>query len=197
MTAARALAAGARAVAGAMRRILRFAVTSLLCLPVSVIGQDLAALPYQVEAVFLFNFTQFVTWPDDAFAGPNDPLVICMLGEDPFGKYLDETVAGERAQGRPIEVRRYRDPEQADHCHVAFVSRSESSRVDDVLRHFDRQCTLTVSDMEAFGARGGMIRFLIENRRVRLRVNVAAAKAARLTISSKLLRIADIVAERP
>jgi hypothetical protein len=176
----------------------RIALTALLCLPAPALAQAApAALPYQVEAVFLFNFTQFVTWPAEAFRAPGDPFVICIVGEDPFGSYLDETVAGEKVQDRPLQVRRLQRLDPADHCHIAFVSGSESARVAELLGRLQGPGTLTVSDIEDFGKRGGMIRFVVENRRVRLRVNVDAAKAAGLTISSKLLRIADIVTERP
>ena len=169
-----------------------------LLLPMSAFAQAVAALPSQVEAVYLFNFTQFVTWPAEAFGAPDDPLVICILGEDPFGRYLDETIAGEKAQDRPLLVRRFAQADQADHCHIAFIGRSESAQLTDLVRRLGARGTLTVSDLEYFGRFGGMVRFVVENRRVRLRVNVDAARAAGLTISSKLLRIAEIVTtERP
>ena len=132
MTTAGAARSGpGRRVAAIAARCCRLALPALLWLPVPALAQAAAvALPYQVEAVFLFNFTQFVTWPAEAFRAPADPFVICVVGADPFGSYLDATVAGETVQDRPLQVRRLQRLDPADHCHIAFVSRSESARVD-------------------------------------------------------------------
>src|SRR5689334_16419660 len=87
---------------------------------------------YQLKAVFLFNFTQFVEWPPQAFADANSPLVIGVLGDDPFGAYLDETVRGETVNGRPLTVQRYASVEEASKCHVLFISHSEAARQADI-----------------------------------------------------------------
>ncbi len=41
-----------------------------------------------------------------------------------------------------------------------------------------------------------MIRFVTDRSRIRLQINLEAAQAASVTISSKLLRVADIVTPR-
>jgi hypothetical protein len=148
---------------------------------------------YQLKAVFLFNFAQFVEWPASAFSKPDTPLAICVLGEDPFGSYLDETVRGEKVSNRPLTIRRYSSIEGIASCHILFVSRGELNRLPQVLDSLKGHSVLTVSDAEGFAMRGGMIRFMTENNRIRLRINLEAAKAASLTISSKLLRPAQIV----
>jgi hypothetical protein len=148
---------------------------------------------YQVKAVFLFNFTQFVEWPAEAFAHPTAPLVIGVLGEDPFGAYLDETVRGETANGRSLIVERYRRVQEIGNCHILFISRSESERLDQILASLAGRPVLTVGDVEGFALRGGVIRLATVGGKIRMRVNLDSAKAAKLTISSKLLRPADIV----
>ena len=148
---------------------------------------------YQVKAVFLFNFTQFVEWPAEAFAHPSAPLVIGVLGEDPFGAYLDETVRGETVNGRSLMVERYRRIQEIGNCQVLFVSRSESDRLDQILASLAGKPVLTVGDFEGFALRGGVIRLLTVGGKIRLRINLDSAKAAKLTISSKLLRPAEIV----
>jgi hypothetical protein len=148
---------------------------------------------FQVEAVFLFNFTQFVDWPISAFVDAQAPLGICIVGEDPFGAFLDETVRGETAAGRPLIVRRLRRIDEMDSCHVLFISHSESPRLNTILDRIKGSNMLTVSDAEDFDRRGGVIRFFVEDRHVKVRINLQASKAAGLTISSKLLRIAEII----
>ena len=148
---------------------------------------------YQLKAVFLFNFAQFVDWPPQAFPETQTPLVIGVLGEDPFGAYLDETVRGEKVNSRPLTVQRYRRVDEIKTCHLLFISRSEANRLEQIVAGLKDRNILTVADGEGFARRGVMIRFVTERNKIRLRINLETAKAANLTISSKLLRPADIV----
>jgi len=152
-----------------------------------------APTPAQVEAVFLFNFSQFVDWPQHAFANERSPLVVGVLGSDPFGAALDDVVRGEVVNGRTLEVHRYQRVEEVTGCHILFISRSERPRLGQIFAYLKGRSVLTVSDLEDFARQGGMIRFVLMEDKVRLRINLEAAKAAGLTISSKLLRPAQIV----
>jgi hypothetical protein len=148
---------------------------------------------YQVKAVFLFNFAQFVEWPASAFADASSPIVIGVLGEDPFGAYLDETVRGEKVDNRPLAVQRYRRVDEIKVCHILFISRSEGSQLEQILASLKARRLLVVGDSDDFARRGGMIRLATVQNKIRLIINVEAAKTASLTISSKLLRSAELV----
>jgi hypothetical protein len=154
-----------------------------------------AAAPteYQVKAVFLFNFTQFVDWPQSAFPEPNSPVVIGVLGDDPFGSTLDETVTGETVNGRPLVVRRYRSAEETDGCHVLFINLPVNAQLPAILERLRARNVLTVSDARDFARAGGVIELVSVDNRIRLQINLDAARAANLMISSKLLRPATIV----
>lgn len=159
-------------------------------------AQTAAPSEYQLKAVFLFNFAQFVEWPPDAFDGPKGPLVIGVLGEDPFGTDLDDTVRGEIIGGHPLAVRRFKRVEDIYHCHILFISGSESPRLASVVAALRDRRILTVGDTEGYAHRGVMIRLISEKKRIRLRINLDATKAAGLVVSSKLLRPAEIVSTR-
>ena len=146
----------------------------------------------EVKAVFLFNFVQFVDWPSQAFSSAESPIVIGVLGDDPFGALLDEVVQGEKVRGRRLTVARFRHVEDIKSCHVLFVSPSEAGMYEHILTTLRAQPTLTVGETPMF-TRRGMIRFVTEQNRVRLEVNIDAAKSVGLTISSNLLRSARIV----
>jgi uncharacterized protein DUF4154 len=156
-------------------------------------GQTAPAKEYQVKAVFLYNFAQFVEWPGAAFPDAQTPLVIGVLGEDPFGGYLEETVRGEKVNNRPLMIERYRRAEEIKICHILFISRSEADRLEKIFVALKERNILTVGDFDGFTKSGGMMRFVTEKNKTRLRINLEAAKAARLTISSKLLRPAEII----
>ena len=150
---------------------------------------------YQVKAVFLFNFSEFVEWPPAAFAGPAAPFVIGVLGRDPFGTTLDEAVRGETANGRPLVVRRFGRLQDVDNCQILFIDRSEGARLEEIVTGLGHRGTLTVTDFAGAARHGAMIGLINESSRIRLRIDVAAARAAGLVISSKLLRPAQIVDE--
>jgi hypothetical protein len=169
------------------------AVALLLAMPPGRAQAPAAPTEYQLKAVFLFNFSQFVDWPAAAFADSRAPLVIGILGGDPFGETLDAIVHGETVSGRPLVVRRFATVEQVDVCHILFISASHRDRLERVLGSLEDRSILTVGDFEGFALRGGMIRFMTVGKKIRLRINLGAAQRANLTISSKLLRPAEIV----
>jgi len=160
-------------------------------LPALLLVQSPRVSEYQVKAVFLFNFAQFVEWP--ATPDSQKAVIIGILGEDPLGAFLDETVRGERLGLRPFEIVRYRELTGIESCNILFISRSENKRVAQILAILANRPVLTVSDGDDFAKRGGMIQFVSDQNRIRLRINLAAAQAANVTISSKLLRVAEIV----
>ncbi len=148
---------------------------------------------FQIKAAFLYNFAQFVSWPPESFESAESPLVIAVLGSDPFGWFLDDLVQGERANGRPLVVRRFRTVEELGRCHVLFVSGSEGRHLERIVERLHGESVLTVCDWEDYARHGAIVWFAMERNRVRLRINLDAAKAAGLTISSKLLRSAETV----
>ena len=146
-----------------------------------------------MKAVFLFNFAQFVEWQPDAFPNPTAPLVIGILGTDPFGNYIDEAVNGEKVNDRAIVIRRFSSVADVGTCQILFISGSEQADLPQILAALKGRSILTVSDMDQFSHDGGMIRFVMEKNKVRLRINNEAARSAGLRISSKLLRPSEVV----
>jgi hypothetical protein len=171
---------------------LLIALAGLFAAPLSIRAQALAASEYQIKAAFLFNFVQFVQWPPGAFEGGDSPMVIAVLGENPFGEQLDELVRGEKIRGRTIVVRRHARVEEVRQCQLLYINERDERRLKSILAKLDGRPILTVSDAPDFTRHGGMIHFVTQDNRVRLLINVDAANAARLTLSSKLLRPAQI-----
>ena len=148
------------------------------------------ASEYQVKADFLFNFSKFLEWPSVALGQPNEPFVVGILGNDPFGNYLDEITAGEKIMDRPMVVKRFNSIHDIDKCHILFINLPGESS--EVLNTLKGKSVLTVSDEQDFNRNGGIIRFYSDNDTIRLQINLDAAKTANLNVSSKLLRIAKI-----
>jgi uncharacterized protein DUF4154 len=148
---------------------------------------------YQVKAAFLFNFAKFVEWPADAFAGPQAPFAICVLGQDPFGPLLDAALAGKTMGSHPVSLRRIKEHSEARRCHIVFVSASEVRNYLEVIDTVRGSSVLLVGDTDGFAALGGMIEFTLEGNHVRFLINPDAAQRAGLMLSSKLLMLARIV----
>jgi hypothetical protein len=164
----------------------------LLCLgPAAANAQS--AREAQVKAAFLYNFAQFTEWPPEAFAQPDSPLVIGVLGEDPFGEALDTTIRGEAVRGHKLQLKRFRAVAELPTCHIVYIGRSEANRLSQVLKALNGKPILTVSDLDGSAERGVTIQFVTEHGRVRFRINPKTAENAKLALSSKLLRVAEIV----
>ena len=163
--------------------------------PLRGIHAQEAPTEYQVKAAYLFNFLKFVEWPGDPLANTNGHWVIGIVGDDPFGDDLAQIVSGKTVQGHELLVRRFQSGEDLRACHVLFISASEKKRLPSMLAALSGSSVLTVGDMDHFIESGGMIQFVIENKRVRFAIDVGASSRARLKVSSKLLSLARTVTE--
>jgi hypothetical protein len=148
---------------------------------------------YQVKAAFLYTFTKFVDWPEEPSGEVQANSAICVIGDDPFGEYLDTLVQGKQLNGRPIIVKRMKRGESGRSCRIVFISSSEKGHLRPILDSLRGSSALTVGDMENFARSGGMVNLVVEGKHVQFEINVDAAKRAGLTISSKLLGLAKIV----
>lgn len=155
-------------------------------------GQQSGPTEYQVKAAFLLNFAKFIDWPESSFASPQAPFSICILGADPFGAEIDETLHGQTLDGRAVIVQRLRDATGLRRCQVGFISASEKSHLADIFQAVRGAHVLLVGESPGFASAGGAIQFQLRDNRVRFSINPEAAERAGLRVSSKLLSLATI-----
>lgn len=154
---------------------------------------------YQVKAAYLANFAKFVEWPPGALSD-DQPIPVCIVGQDPFGPVLDATLSGESVDRHSLVARRISAIRDADECRILFISSSEfvtDSIIASVIASVERMPILTVSDVPGFLKHGGMVEFVFDANRVRFEINLSAARAAGLNLSSELLRVATAVRTTP
>lgn len=150
-------------------------------------------LEYQVKAAFIYNFMQFIEWPDDAFEGPDSPFVVGVFGADPFDGALEKTMAGKSVGKRQIEVKKFRSIEQIERCHVLFFPAAETERARAVIGGPRAgRGVLVLGETDGFVELGGTIEFLTEDNKLHFEINVEAVDKAGLKVSSKLLKLAHI-----
>lgn len=155
----------------------------------------MAELPkeYEVKAACLYNFAKFVTWPEKAFTSPEAPFVIGVLGKDPFGPVLDNTLKAKKIGAHEIHIERYASIAAIRSPHLLFVGNSEVATLPEIVNACRGKPILLVGDMEDFALKGGVINFYIEKANVRFAINIEVAKKAQLQVSSQLLKLAKVL----
>ena len=148
---------------------------------------------YVVKAGFFYNFAKYVEWPESAFEDDRSPIRIGIVGKDPFGETLDKVLREKSVLERKFTITRFKDPGEIKGCHILFVPRTENDRLPKILEQVKESGVLTVGEEAAFARSGGIINILIEEKKPKLEINPDAASAQKITINSKLLKVARIV----
>jgi hypothetical protein len=179
-----------------MNRRFLFGTVTSWCLCILLASPSRAAsTEYEVKATFLYNFAKFVDWPPQAFSGNGAAFTMCVAG-DPFEGALDRTIQGEVLDGKPLMVRHITGPEDIQGCQIVYVSPSEAATSRDIINAAANAPILTVGETDDFINDGGIVRFVKTGGRIHFQINPDAAQRASLKVSSRLLRLADIVRPR-
>ncbi len=177
---------------------------ALFAAPISVQAQDDSAQnrEYQVKAAFLYNFVKFVDWPKEKVADGNEPIIIGVIGKDPFGKAFDP-IKNKQVKGKKVVINRFKGLEELRKsgeqikairkCYLLFICSSEKEKLREIINLVKDDSVLTVGEVKGFLETGGIINFLVEEKKVVFEINNHAAKQAKLKIRSKLLRLAKRV----
>jgi len=176
----------ARSPASTLRKL-----TSLLAAAALSSGTPATAQPSEaaVKAAFLSKFAAYVSWPQQAQPASGEPLVLCIIGPDPFGRLVDDACRGQLVDGHPLAVKRLQHPDPGAGCNLAFVGAGT------MLETMKGKPILTVTDARSSVQRG-MIHFVVNDGRVRFHIDEALATRSGLTISSRLLALALSVRQR-
>jgi hypothetical protein len=183
----------------------------VLTITVDTHAESESSREYQIKAAFLYNFIKFVDWPKEKESptDSNEPIAIGIIGKDPFGNSF-EPLRDKQVKGRNVVIKRFEGFEQLNEsdeqgekqhpeietirkCHILFICPSEEKYIQQIIASTQDYSVLTVGDMNGFLEAGGIINFLTEEKKIRFEVNLDAAERSRLTIRSKLLRLAKRV----
>ena len=151
-----------------------------------------ASREYQVKAAFIYNFTQFIEWPKEAFVGADAPFVIAVLGQDPFEGALENILAGKSVGNRPIVTRHFNSVDDVRPCQILFMPAAMDDSVRDVLGKLGKSPVLIVGETEGLLSAGGAVRLYLEDGRMRFQINPDVLDAARLKASAKLMQLARV-----
>jgi len=179
-------------------RVLRPIIAIGICLSLAL-GASAQTLDssdsseYLIKAGFIYNFAKLVGWPQNAFAQPDSPIVIGILGTDPFGTIIDRILADKKIDARRFVIKRLKWGMDFKDCDILFIGSSEAPHLEEVLHALKGMPILTIGETPGFGKRGCIINLMVEDNKVHFEVNLDAAKQADLNISSRLLALAKII----
>lgn len=183
-----------RAALGGWRRLLA-SVALLVAWQPAAAAETSVSKEYQLKAAFLYNFTKFVEWPPARFADETSPIVVAVVGRNPFGDELENVVKGRSVNGRPIAVKIVTTPEEASSAHLLFVPAGEETRFP--ASALQRDALVAVGESDSFAALGGAITFVQIGGKMRFEINLTAAERGHVKISAQLLKLANAVRRRP
>lgn len=168
-------------------------ILSVAMIPGPCLAQDAAINENKVKAAYLFNFAKFVEWPPNTFSSADASLEICVMGLNPFGHALEDSIAGKTVSGRRIEISHKADAAGARSCQIVFIAVSDKQQIRQILPQLSDASVLTVGDTLGFNDDGGIINFVWDGDRIRFEANLDAAERAHLKISARLLSVAKAV----
>lgn len=147
----------------------------------------------EVKAAFLPKLAAFATWPTNAFSDSNAPIIIGVLGKNPFDRGFASSLSTAKVRGRPLELREFTSVSDATNCHVLFVSAAESGRDREIVRMMQEKPILVVADFPRFAEHGGIMNFVLIEEKVRFEINHAAAERSGLSLDARLLGVSRLV----
>lgn len=182
---------------GCLLGILTLVVSTIPASVSKAADAEAATAEYVLKAGFIYNFTQFIEWPEEAaFSKSNNRFFLCVAGEDPFGTILNQVAQKRRVKGRTLVIKRNVSGRAMRECHILFVSKSAAPRLAQILKQMDGLPTLIVGDTPGFAQRGTGINFVVRNNKIRFEINRRAIERTGLKISSELLNLGILVGGR-
>jgi hypothetical protein len=173
------------------RLMLSLSVAAIFTIALPAHADEVAG-EYKVKAAFIYNFAQFVDWPDTAFTSADAPFVVAVVGKDPFEGILEQVVAGKRVGARRVIVKHFDSADQIGPCQILFVPMTEDDSLSGIIQKVQNSAVLTIGESEDFDSSGGCFRFFTDDNKMRFEINQDAAEQAGLRVSSKLLKLAKI-----
>lgn len=165
-------------------------IASLLWIPLILhASTGFAKTEQDIKAAYLYNFMKFIAWP--SFEGQTE-FNLCVIGDDPALSKI-KMLESRQVHNLNLHVEHFYSLKNTTNCHALFIGESEKKFIDKIIKLYSDTPTLTISSMDDFVHRGGMIGFITLGNTIRFDINLKQARDTQLSISSKLLELANQV----
>ncbi|KJV05975.1 YfiR family protein [Methylocucumis oryzae] len=154
-----------------------------------------------LKALYSYKFALFTDWPVTKLNDSNNTFGFCIIGRNPFGQAALDTIQDKPVKNKPIQIEVFNSgvlsEASLNHCHIAYISHSESQNLPTLLSRLHPLPILTISDISNFSAHGGMITLVKSGEHIQFQINPNAVNEAGLSISSKIIELATLVNTTP
>jgi hypothetical protein len=144
-----------------------------------------------VEAVFLYRFAGYVTWPESTANTPQ--FTIAVLGARNVAEQLKVLLPEHPIQGKPGRVATIQDLSEIGDAQMIYIGPGFTGNLSMLIATLKDRPILIVSDQPGALEQGSMVNFLVEQAHVRFEISAFAAKRSGLVIGSSLLAVAEHV----
>ncbi len=150
---------------------------------------------YAVKAIYTYRFILFTEWPEKApsLSAP-DTITIGIVGKDPFNNFFagveNKLIAQKKKDLRIIRLGRHSKKHELKECHLLFISRSEADNLNRILAATQNDPVLTVSDIDNFCDKGGIISLINVGNKIQFEINLSGSRRANLSMAADLLEAA-------
>ena len=138
----------------------------------------------KIMAGFLYNFSKYVQWPAEKFAGDNSPFILCIVDQDSFIPIVEKTLEGKKTKGRRLITQSRKRTDDLKPCHLVFIGTSE------VVNSIPGSGILTVGLLDKTSNSQVVINLIKYKNKFKFQINQAIAEKAGLKIGSTLLKLA-------
>ena len=170
-----------------------FAMFVLLCLLVLPFGKAHGAdyEEYELKAGFLYNFFNFIKWPDRSFDAPNSPFILVLVGGGGKEHTIEHALQNSVIGTRPLKIITTNSLEDLGKAHMVFFLESyKNADLPKVLAQLKGKPVITVGEEKNFITLGGDINFVQRGAKIKFQINSGSTEKADLKISSRLLMLA-------
>ncbi|MCX6153240.1 MAG: YfiR family protein [Candidatus Kapabacteria bacterium] len=174
-----------------LRKISVILFSFLLFINSEVKSSDIAD-EYELKAAFFEKFARFIEWPEEANAA-TDPFEIVVLGDNPFGRKLENLYSKQKIKNRTVKIRLVKSVEKIGNCQILFICPSMSSNLQTILKEISNKNILTIGQSAGFCEKGVHINFYLSSSKLKFQINEKAAKNANFKISHLLLQNGSLV----
>jgi len=147
---------------------------------------------YHLKAVYIYNFSQYLTWPQDT---PSDNFIIAVIGQSEIIIPLNEIATKEKVGTRNIVIRQFRTVGDIEFCHILFIPKTTKTLLPHILTKVKNTNILLISENEGFARQGTAINFVFVENKIKFEINQQTLEQVGIDASSQLLRLAILIKE--
>lgn len=160
-----------------MKKVIGIFVVITLALTANVSAQSSVT---KMQSLYMYNFIKNIQW-----SNVTESYIVGVYAKDETVNEINAVLGSRDFNGKSIQVKKITSSAQASSCHMVYVSAVNSKNIKGM---GGIKNTLIVSEKGQIN-NGASISFIIENSKLKFKINETACKTAGLQVSKGLLSL--------